>query len=302
MRSFSLQLTTVLFLVLACAQFCNGQAQTEAASDYTFKTINVRLKGVTTTFTQAFAVNNQGEIVGDYGCDGCQQGQNGFLEVSSKFTEEDCALQNNTVLSDLNNKDEMVGTYAYIGSGYNGFIWDGGQCSPPISDPDGNGSTNAWGVNDKGAIAGFYTDSGGNYNGFLYSDGEYTTIDCPDTVWTRAYGIGNSGAIVGDFVASAGGSFQGMLYRSGKCTTIDYPGASSTSAKGINKSGQISGWYTDTSNAFHGFVKTGKNIQTLDFPKATNTLAFHINDAGQVAGWYTDASGGTHGFIATPKR
>jgi uncharacterized membrane protein len=158
-------------------------------------------------------------------------------------------------------------------------------------------------VNDNGEIVGFDIDSANNFQGFSYvSNGTYATISCAQGTSTRAYGIDDAGAIVGDYSNSTSGPFSGFAYKSGQCTAIDYPSAVSTGARGINKSNQISGWYEDSSSTYHGFVKAGANFSSLSYPEAIGTLAYHINDMGQVAGFYTDAAGATHGFVATPKK
>jgi len=246
--------------------------------------------------TQAFGINNQGQIVGVYA--DAVRGQNGFLLSNGKFTTINCALENGTLLSNINNNSQIVGTYAFI-NGFHGFLFEANGSCFDIVDSSGPNNTNVWGENDKGTIVGLYTDSGGLFHGFIDVNGKFTTIQCPNTAETRAYGIGDNGGILGDYETTAGGALHGLLFVSNKCNTVDFPGAASTSTKGINVSGQISGWYNN--GAFHGFVKAGSLFQTVDFPKATQTLAFHINDKGQIVGWYEDSAGGVHGFLATPR-
>lgn len=251
--------------------------------------------------TETFAINNQGEVVGSYyTCvtSGCQP--TAFTDVKGKLTPISCALENGTTFFDINNKGEIVGSYAFFG-GVHGFIWQGNSSCFDIVDPNGPNLTEAWGVNDSGDVVGYYEDSADNYQGFLYVNGTYTTIACPGWIDTRAYGISDTGVIVGDNANSTTGPYSGMEYKSGKCSTVNFPKAVSTSVKSMNKSGQISGWYTDSSGVTHGFIKTGSTFQTINYPGATGTLAFHLNDKGQIAGYYADASG-THGFVATPKQ
>jgi hypothetical protein len=297
MRSSWSKLRITLFvLCLTYAAVAVGQEP----GTYTYKSIDV--PGA--TGTQAFGNNNRGQIVGDYG--DSVRVQNGFLDTKGVFTTINCVLENETVLTGINKKGEIVGTYYYVGGGggTHGFIYEGNNsCFDVIASLKGaNGATtNVWGVNDSGEIVGFYKDSAGNYQGFLYVKGKFTSIECKGATQTRPYGIRNDGVIAGDYQDSKG--WHGFLFRSGKCSgPIDYPGAVWTSAKSINASGRVSGWYIDTSNVFHGFIKTGSHFQTVDFPTATNTLLFHVNDNGQVVGWYTDASGHEHGMLATPKK
>src|SRR5215467_646140 len=68
----------------------------------------------------------------------------------------------------------------------------------------------------------------------------FTTIDVPGAINTQAFGINDSGQIVGFFDDALGGHGF-VLDTGGNFTTIDVPGASSTRAFGINDSGQIVG-------------------------------------------------------------
>ena len=65
----------------------------------------------------------------------------------------------------------------------------------------------------------------------------FTTIDVSGATSTSAYGINDSGQIVG----TTNFSSHSFLDTAGSFTTIDVPGASSTSAFGINNSGEIVG-------------------------------------------------------------
>jgi hypothetical protein len=289
---------SLLLTILACTLFAAGQDQAQhPAIRYTQKQINFP----SATTTESLGINNLGEIVGEYSPG--QQSQNGFRDNHGKFTTIDCAPFSATVTSSINNKKEIVGTYATNDNGaVAGFIWDGNSSCTPVTF-DSSGTTNVWGVNDSGTIAGFYKDSAGNFHGFLDVKGKFTTFDCAGATNTRIYGISNDGSLTGDIAPSPTGPFQGFLHKPGKsskCTAINYPKAVWTSAKSINKKGMISGWYTDSSNVFHGFVKTGSHYQTVDAKGASNTLLFHMNDKGQIVGWFTDAKG-VHGIELTPK-
>jgi hypothetical protein len=291
-------LTLSLVAIPAGMQSLQAQNKTAPPVTFTYTAVN----DPTATYTEAFAINDSEEVVGTFGT--AFQGQNGFQEQNGVFTTDNCVLTNGTLMSDVNNKGEIVGSYAGNDNGnIEGFIWDGnGQCQT-IADPNGPAATDVWGVNDNGVLVGFYTDSTtGNFQGFEWVNGTFTNIACPSWTNARAYGINDAGVIVGDNAGAPTGPFSGFALASGKCIPVNYPKAVSTSAKGINKSDVISGWYTDTSGMTHGFVESGGKFQALNYPGAIATLAFHINDKDQVAGWYEDSAGGIHGFVATPKK
>jgi hypothetical protein len=119
----------------------------------------------------------------------------------------------------------------------------------------------------------------------------FTTVDVPGAGVTYAWGINDSGQIVG---ASSLGAF---LDTGGSFTTIDVPGVSETTAFGINDSGQIVGSFGFGVRS-HGFLDTGGSFTTIDVPGAAITLS-GINNSGQIVGYFIDATG-QHGFLATP--
>jgi hypothetical protein len=295
-----LRASFALLALVACVQLAIAQDQpVTPTTTYTYHAINV--PDATGTF--AYAINNQGEVVGGYTGAGCTQTECGFTEVKGTYTLFDCVLYDETIAFDINNKSEIVGAYATNDNGaVVGFIYEGANSCNPVFDPLATSLTEVWGVNDNGVLVGFYSDSAGNYQGFREAEGTYTTISCPDFTTTRAYGINDMGIIVGDNANSTTGPFSGMVYKSGKCTSVNFPKAVSTSAKSMNMGGQISGWYTDSSGVTHGFVKTGSTFQSINYPGATGTLAYHLNDSGQIPGYYSDSTGAVHGFIAIPKQ
>ncbi len=86
------------------------------------------------------------------------------------------------------------------------------------------------------------------------------------------------------------------------------PGYEGTTAQGINDSGQVSGYYMDTANYHHGFIRSadGSTFTTIDDPSSNNngsgnTWPGGINNSGQVSGYYAGSSGATtqvyYGFL-----
>lgn len=299
MKSFHTRLAFAFLTAFVFAQVSIGQDQpSQPTTSYKFTAIN--FPGASATL--GTAINNAGESLGYYTGGGCSQTDCGYSDVKATFTSIECALENETRTYDINNKNEIVGTYTFFG-GVHGFILQGNASCFDVVDPLGEAYTDARGINDSGYIVGFYIDSANNAQGFLYNGSKetYTTISCPGFTNTLAYGINNAGMIVGGVGSSDTGPFTAFEYSSGKCSTFNFPKAISTTAIGVNKSGQISGEYTDSSGVNHGFLRTGNAIQTIDYPASTGTLGYRLNDNGQIAGIYSDTLGAVHGFVATPK-
>ena len=167
------------------------------------------------------------------------------------------------------------------------------------------------GINDSGQVVGLYgysynLDTGINTGlaffayGFLLSGGSYTRLDVPGARFTQAFGINDSGQVVGYYFVSDQG-LHGFLLSGGGYTSFDLPGASAIYGPfGINDSGQVVGWYYGANGEARSFLLSGGSYTRLDVPGVSATEASGINDSGQVVGTYRDASGGYHGFIATP--
>ena len=173
-------------------------------------------------------------------------------------------------------------------------------------DPAGNAGAG-------GSTAAFTVDTVSGYT--------YTTLNDPSGAnGTVAFGINNSGEIVGYYVDS-NGVMHGYLYSNGTYTAVTDPsalidasvGGYGTYAHSINGSGQIVGIYADA-GGIHGFLYSGGTngtYTTLDDPSTTpgtaavgisiiaGTAAAGINDLGQIVGYYHDL-GGARGFLATP--
>jgi hypothetical protein len=139
--------------------------------------------------------------------------------------------------------------------------------SPCDCGPEG---TYPSGINGDGSIVGFYMDSSVVYHGFLRAtDGKITTFDAP--------GAG----------------------------TIPYPSQveQGTEAWGMNPEGAITGYYRDTNNVAHGYMRARDGRFTIfDDPNAgtsawVGTQVFSINPVGAIAGTYLDAHGVCHGYL-----
>ena len=88
----------------------------------------------------------------------------------------------------------------------------------------------------------------------------YTPINYPGATGTYAYGINNSGQIVGAY-SDASGNAHGFLKVGTAYTPIDYPRAFSKFPYGINDSGQIVGTYYGGGG--HGFIATPINLPLI---------------------------------------
>jgi probable HAF family extracellular repeat protein len=269
-----------------------------AQPTYSFTTFDV--PGSTGT-TQAFGINDSGQIVGYYQAD--DSTSHGFLLDNGSYTTFD-APGHIIGWADLipfpggrigiNNSGQIVGAYGDASGVVHGFLLD--QGSYTTLDVPGAQYTFANGINASGQIVGYYWDAfpPATIHGFLLDQGNYSTLDMPSWNDTFPTGINDSRQIVGSLGNDPLGDWYSFLGDSGNYTMLDVQAL----VFGINNAGQIVGAYIGGST-IHGFLFDQGGYTTLDVPGASYTSAQGINDSGQIVGAYTDA-GGTHGFLATP--
>lgn len=126
----------------------------------------------------------------------------------------------------------------------------------------------------------------------------FTSFDYPGTNITEAYGINNSGQVVGKWAAPVGATYSaGFLYDQGNFSEIRFPGAETTFPMGISNNGLIVGWYKTGDSDALGFLDDLGTYKTIHFPGSTSTVANGVNRNGQVVGFYVDAMGLEHGFL-----
>jgi probable HAF family extracellular repeat protein len=181
--------------------------------------------------TSLDGISNSGEIVGFYRTSTASPWV-GFTYDGTSYTTFSYPGSFSTYGSDINNSGQITGFYvdSHYASHY--FLYSGGSYIP-ISYP---GALNTWayGINDKGQMVGVFdlASSPFNYQNFLfdgtnytlgglgddisdngnmvggmpgqtqtllYSGGAYTVIHYPNFLYSSAYGVNDSGQVVGDY-------------------------------------------------------------------------------------------------------
>jgi uncharacterized membrane protein len=225
----------------------------------------------------------------------------GFLrDAQGAFTPIDAPDAVETQPYGVNNRGQLVGSYADAQQGFHGFLLDAGVFTT-IDAPDATGSTFVFDINERGQLAGVYDLDG---HGYLQDRrGNFTTIDHPEGFVGRGNseqgGINNRGQIVGNY-RDATGTVKGFLLDKQGFTSIEVPGALRTIAAKINDHGQIVGAYGTLDDSVvpgHGYLWYKGVLTTIDVPDARHTQAFDIDNHGRIVGEYQDAAGMFHGFL-----
>jgi probable HAF family extracellular repeat protein len=272
--------------------------------------------------TEAFGINNLGQIVGDW-IDAAGH-RHGFLLDNGTYTTIDNLSKSNgsnslnfsdTSLQAINDQGVIAG-YEITQSGGNqsAFIFSGGTFMGAV------GAQSADGINNLNHFVGWYTDmftSGhpvrglyatGGPNSNLNNGGEIA-LNVPAATATFAHGINNQDTVIGNFLDSNGISHE-FTYLNGTYLHWEAPGIdvspsfssapiAPTFGEDINDLNQSVGYYLpDNLNARGYFLDPGATFANIDFPGAKQTFAYGLNNAGQIVGDYIDSSGNTHGFLA----
>ena len=127
----------------------------------------------------------------------------------------------------------------------------------------------------------------------------FQTIDFPGASATTAYGINNSGRIVGSYQTQNGAIYHAFLYYQGSIKRIDPPFPRGyAEAYGINDEGVIVG--SDNHQDFQeGFFYKDGQYQHLPFEELSGAAG--INDAGLIVGFYNPNCCKSSGYLYNPR-
>ncbi len=152
------------------------------------------------------SVNNSGDIVGSY--DDGQGKQHGFLFSNGVYTTIDPPNSAVTLLGGINNNRIIAGTVCLSTTRKcHGFIYSQGRFAY-VTYP-GSVGAQVLGLNDAVDLAGDEDSASGLENDFTYSTvtGKFVGFEVANSRDTAAYGINNSGEVVGFF--TQGATFSG---------------------------------------------------------------------------------------------
>lgn len=123
------------------------------------------------------------------------------------------------------------------------------------------------------------------------------------TATQTAFGISDTGLIVGQFTDNATGTTPGYLLKNGAYTILNpIVVATVTNAQGVNNNGLVTGFYSVDGVHQHGFFyNSATQAYTLapdpNIPNLVLTQFLGINDHGIVSGYYQLPDGSQHGLL-----
>jgi probable HAF family extracellular repeat protein len=148
--------------------------------------------------TQAYAINDLGQIVGSYAD---SSGAQGFLYSRGTIIPLNLPFSLVTPTG-INDKGEIVGQFGASSSAASFVLAN--RTFSAIQDPNATQGTYATGINDNGEIVGYFFNSNGPH-GFIDNSGAFTTINDPfGTTGTYLLGINDSGELLGSYTDRSG--------------------------------------------------------------------------------------------------
>ena len=225
----------------------------------------------TSGVTQAFAIDNAGDVVGVYADDaGASQGflrsRSGTITALPSPPGAGSGSGQGTFPSGITDSGEIVGFYVGADGVAHGYAQSPAGRFTVINAPgagDGPGQgTFLFSVDDRGVICGGYVTPGNVEFGLVDQDGRLTSIDDPATPRGAAGGTDADGfahgVVVGDYIGQQG-SERGYLDRDGQFQTIADPAGNDTPGQGTvitatNDQLTLTGFYYTSTGAEHGLL------------------------------------------------
>ena len=294
--------------------------------DTTGSAYNVTVLGTLGGDSYAVALNNQGEVVGNYL--GSQGTTSAFLWKDGQMSQ----MAQSSQAADINDQGQAVG-WLEMADGPKAFFFDNGLYQVNTQE----GTSKALAVDNQGQVAGRRTTT--REEAFTELDGVMTSV-APD-VNGYAVAMNNVGQVVVKEVLAD--SFHALLVDGDLRTDLGTLGGDCTLVKGINDAGQVVGASQVAGGSYHAFVWADGRMQDLGtfggdsssavainaqgvvlvkvsrvdgdefllWQNGTTTAvgnlgsdyveATDLNDQGQIVGWLMLQSGDIRAFLATPK-
>jgi hypothetical protein len=204
----------------------------------------------------------------------------------------------------INDEGLLSGFYFDPQSNLHGFLIQ--YNSLRLIDYPGSGSTAFGDSTNSGVVIGNYGDSSsGPQHALLYdiNRSAWTLLpDVPNYPQNFGNGINNRNRATGGAcelppaLPCEGWTWDGEKYLFFQVPGAD-PSMGGTYPNGINNSNEVVGYFFDSGNVTHGFLKDVDEFTILDPPGSTYTFATDVNDREEIVGWYADTNGNTHGFV-----
>lgn len=112
----------------------------------------------------------------------------------------------------------------------------------------------------------------------------FSTLIYPGAISSGAYGINDSGQIVGEYFVLNDLNPKGFIYANGQFTPFNVEDATGTTLNGINNAGDLVGSYSTTAGVKYPFLSSGGKLTPIILSGANWGEARSINKNGVIVG------------------
>jgi probable HAF family extracellular repeat protein len=158
----------------------------------------------------------------------------------------------------------------------------------------------ATGINNLGQVSGYsigFDGPANHYHAWLYSNGALTRLGTLGGPQSQAFGVNDSGQVIGTSTTATSGLTRAFLYTNGSMQDLGDLGGGQTFASGVNNSGQVVGYSFDSSFNTHAFLYDSGGLHDLGTFGGNSSRANAINNFGQAVGFATYPSGRGPAFL-----
>ena len=254
-------------------------------------------------FSDARNLNDKGEVVGVARTAGGQD--RAFVYVNGTMTDLGTLGGNNSIALAISRNGDIVGAAEKAGSA-NDLATKFSRVAPAANSEISPALTvrgEATAINDRGAgEVAFNIDFDVFANQTLRAHrvpgfAPFTPVIMPALGGNdnRAFGINDSGDIVGSSLLAGDGSRKAFLFTGGNMVNIGDMGGTNAEARDINNSGRIVGW-SDTAGGQRAFLRFNGAFVNLG-SLGGNSVAHAINDSNEIVGFSKNGAGADLAFL-----
>ncbi len=267
------------------------------------------------TNSYAYSISSNGLIAGSADS---SSGDRGFVYSSGTMTALGTLGGNWSYAYSINSSGQVAGASAIKNSpssATHATLYSGAGKYDLGTINNNAGDSYAQAINSTGTVVGYSNYDVGSYytdHAFVWTpsvpngtSGAMTDIGTLGGSYGYAWGINDSGEVVGGAYLASDADYHAFKYLGGIKTDLGTLGASYSEAFGVNSSGVIVGSSDVTAGNSHAFVDINGVMEDLNSLISAGSgwtlqTVRGINDSGRIVGYGVSPSGSVHAFLLTP--